>query len=226
MNGTFPLRVRHALDDAPLGAALGRMSAPAAQRADALRRSTRCPTPTRSAIRRARPSSTRCAICPRNSSGSSRGCVANGAHVHWADTGRRRQPHRDRDRAGSTASGSSPRAKSMVSEETHLNAALEAAGLEVVETDLGEYIVQLADDRPSHIVAPIIHMSRADVGRVMHERLADAAERRPGRARPATRANGCGASSSTPTWASPARISASSRPARSAWSPTRATDAW
>jgi L-lactate dehydrogenase complex protein LldF len=41
----------------------------------------------------------------------------------------------------------------------------------VVETDLGEYIVQLAGDRPSHIVAPIIHLSRSDVGRIMHERL-------------------------------------------------------
>jgi L-lactate dehydrogenase complex protein LldF len=41
----------------------------------------------------------------------------------------------------------------------------------VVETDLGEYIVQLANDRPSHIIAPIIHMTRQDVGRVMEQRL-------------------------------------------------------
>ncbi len=59
----------------------------------------------------------------------------------------------------------------MVSEETHLNASLERAGIEVVETDLGEYIVQLADDRPSHIVAPIIHLTRKQVGQVMHDRL-------------------------------------------------------
>lgn len=95
---------------------------------------------------------------------------ANGATVHWAETAadanaivvdlaRRHGVRR-------VAKG-----KSMVSEETHLNDALEAAGLEVVETDLGEYIVQLAADRPSHIVAPIIHMTRADVGRVMHETL-------------------------------------------------------
>ena len=43
--------------------------------------------------------------------------------------------------------------------------------IEVVETDLGEYIVQLAGDRPSHIVAPIIHLTRKQVGQVMHERL-------------------------------------------------------
>jgi L-lactate dehydrogenase complex protein LldF len=59
----------------------------------------------------------------------------------------------------------------MVSEETHLNAALEAAGVTPIETDLGEYIVQLAGDRPSHIIAPIIHLTRQDVGRVMEQRL-------------------------------------------------------
>jgi len=59
----------------------------------------------------------------------------------------------------------------MVSEETHLNGALERAGLSVIETDLGEYIVQLGGDRPSHIIAPIVHMTREQVGRLMHERL-------------------------------------------------------
>ena len=59
----------------------------------------------------------------------------------------------------------------MASEETHLNHALEGAGLRVVETDLGEYIVQLAHDRPSHIILPIIHMTREDVGQVMHKEI-------------------------------------------------------
>ena len=59
----------------------------------------------------------------------------------------------------------------MVSEETHLNDALEAEGVDVVETDLGEYIVPLRKDRPSHIVAPITHLTRQDVGRVVSERL-------------------------------------------------------
>ncbi len=63
------------------------------------------------------------------------------------------------------------KSKSMTSEEIHLNAALEAAGLHVRETDLGEYIVQLASDRPSHVTAPIIHMSVDDVRRVFHEHL-------------------------------------------------------
>lgn len=53
--------------------------------------------------------------------------------------------------------------KSMATEEVGLNAALEAAGVEVVETDLGEYIIQLAGEKPSHIVAPAIHKSREEI---------------------------------------------------------------
>ena len=50
------------------------------------------------------------------------------------------------------------KSKSMATEETQLNVALEAAGLTPIETDLGELIVQLAQDRPSHLVMPVIHM--------------------------------------------------------------------
>ena len=63
------------------------------------------------------------------------------------------------------------KSKSMATEEIHLNEGLEAAGIAVRETDLGEYIVQLAKDRPSHIILPIVHMNRADVGRVMEREL-------------------------------------------------------
>ncbi len=72
-----------------------------------------------------------------------------------------------------TASGARrvTKSKSMTSEEIHLNPALEAAGLEVRETDLGEYIIQLAGDRPSHVTAPIIHMSVEDVREVFAENL-------------------------------------------------------
>jgi L-lactate dehydrogenase complex protein LldF len=55
------------------------------------------------------------------------------------------------------------KSKSMASEEIRLNQALEAAGLEVIETDLGEYIIQLAGETPSHIVAPAIHKTREQV---------------------------------------------------------------
>ena len=55
------------------------------------------------------------------------------------------------------------KSKSMLSEEMHLNAALEAAGIRPVETDLGEYIVQLAGETPSHIIAPAVHKTLAEV---------------------------------------------------------------
>ena len=61
--------------------------------------------------------------------------------------------------------------KSMVSEEIELNPVLEGDGMEVVETDLGEFIVQLDNDRPSHIVAPILHKTKEDCARVFKEKL-------------------------------------------------------
>ncbi len=59
------------------------------------------------------------------------------------------------------------KSKSMTSEEIHLNHALEAAGIEAVETDLGEYIIQLAQHRPSHIVAPAIHLSAEEIAVIL-----------------------------------------------------------
>ncbi len=66
------------------------------------------------------------------------------------------------------------KAKSMVSEELNLNHVLEAAGIRSVETDLGEYIVQMAGQRPSHLVAPALHLSAGDVGRLFSEKLGEA----------------------------------------------------
>ncbi len=63
------------------------------------------------------------------------------------------------------------KAKSMVSEEIHLNHLLESHNIEVVETDLGEYIVQIAGETPSHILAPAIHKNRRQVGRLFREKL-------------------------------------------------------
>jgi L-lactate dehydrogenase complex protein LldF len=59
----------------------------------------------------------------------------------------------------------------MVTEEIGLNAALEAAGIEVVETDLGEFIAQKGQDHPSHIIAPILHLTRQEVGHIFEETL-------------------------------------------------------
>ncbi len=65
------------------------------------------------------------------------------------------------------------KAKSMVSEEIGLNHFLEKHGIEVLETDLGEYIVQLAGQRPTHIVTPALHLSAAEIGRLFTDKLGE-----------------------------------------------------
>lgn len=63
------------------------------------------------------------------------------------------------------------KSKSMVTEEVHLNAFLEAHGIESVETDLGEYIQQLDGEPPYHIVTPAMHKSKEDVAKLFYEKL-------------------------------------------------------
>jgi L-lactate dehydrogenase complex protein LldF len=63
------------------------------------------------------------------------------------------------------------KSKSMTTEEIELNRALTASGAHPVETDLGEWIIQLADEPPSHIIAPAIHKTRRQVAQLFHERL-------------------------------------------------------
>ena len=87
---------------------------------------------------------------------------ANGGHVHWcADAAEARETVlricRDKD-AKSVLKG-----KSMISEEIGLNDFLEKEDLKVVETDLGEYIIQLRHEPPSHIIAPAIHVHKEQV---------------------------------------------------------------
>jgi L-lactate dehydrogenase complex protein LldF len=73
------------------------------------------------------------------------------------------------------------KAKTMVSEEIELNQALEAASIQAVETDLGEFILQLAGERPAHIVAPAMHKTRADVADLFAARLDPARTEEPAR---------------------------------------------
>jgi L-lactate dehydrogenase complex protein LldF len=63
------------------------------------------------------------------------------------------------------------KSKSMTTEETHLNVALEAANIQVVETDLGEYIIQLAEETPSHIIVPAIHKTKRQIAELFTEEL-------------------------------------------------------
>ena len=91
-----------------------------------------------------------------------RNATAAGATVHWAET------TADVNRivcelAAKYGVKKAVKSKSMVSEECALNDALEAAGVQVVETDLGEYILQLAKEPPSHIVAPVVHKTKDEV---------------------------------------------------------------
>lgn len=65
------------------------------------------------------------------------------------------------------------KSKTMVSEEMDLNHLLASVGVRAVETDLGEYLVQLAGQRPVHLVTPALHMSAADVGRLFEEKLGE-----------------------------------------------------
>jgi L-lactate dehydrogenase complex protein LldF len=63
------------------------------------------------------------------------------------------------------------KSKSMVTEEIHLNDALQVSGMEVIETDLGEYIIQLAGETPSHIIAPAIHKTKAQIAELFGAKL-------------------------------------------------------
>ena len=75
------------------------------------------------------------------------------------------------DLAGTRQVGMAIKSKSMVSEELGLNQVLEGIGVEVYETDLGEYIIQLAGETPSHIVAPALHKSKEDVALLLSQKL-------------------------------------------------------
>ena len=100
--------------------------------------------------------------------------LARGAHVCWASTG---AEARDYIRRVVTRHGATKvvKSKSMATEEIDLNATLAANGTDVVETDLGEWIVQLADEVPSHIIAPALHRDRQQI----HDLFVEKAQARP-----------------------------------------------
>ncbi len=91
-----------------------------------------------------------------------RAVTACGGTVHWAedDAAARRLVVEIARAHGVTRAVKS---KSMVSEECAINEALQSAGIQVTETDLGEYILQLADEPPSHIVAPVVHKNKEEI---------------------------------------------------------------
>lgn len=99
-------------------------------------------------------------------------CMENGIQVHWAETPEQANAAvlaiMEKHRATRMVKG-----KSMVSEEIHLNAFLQSKGIEVTETDLGEFIIQLAGETPSHIIVPAIHKNRDEVAAIFHQYIPD-----------------------------------------------------
>ena len=93
-----------------------------------------------------------------------------GGHVHWAATAEEAREivlRLCREHGVRTA----VKSKSMATEEIDLNEALEHAGVTPIETDLGEYIIQLAHERPSHIIAPAIHKTKGQVAELFSKVL-------------------------------------------------------
>ena len=93
-----------------------------------------------------------------------------GGHVHWARDGE--EANRIvLEIARSHGVRRAVKVKSMATEEIGLNHALIAAGIQTLETDLGEYIVQLAGVAPSHIIAPAVHLTKEDIADLFREKL-------------------------------------------------------
>src|SRR5947209_16349901 len=96
----------------------------------------------------------------------------NGGQVHWASTA---EDARQivLQIAKQSKCQRAVKSKSMTSEEIHLNTALEAAGIHVTETDFGEFIIQLAGERPSHLVAPAVHHTRESIARILSKEVGE-----------------------------------------------------
>jgi L-lactate dehydrogenase complex protein LldF len=99
--------------------------------------------------------------------------INNGIRIHWATDAQEHNQivHSILRRNGITQMVKS---KSMLTEECHLNHYLEEQGINVVDSDLGELIVQLAKEPPSHIVLPCIHKKKEEIGDIFHEHLGSA----------------------------------------------------
>ncbi|OOR99132.1 iron-sulfur cluster-binding protein [Haemophilus paracuniculus] len=94
----------------------------------------------------------------------------NGGHVYFAETAEEATAY-IRKVALEKQAKKIVKSKSMVTEEIGLNEVLEKEGMKVVETDLGEYLLQIVGDKPSHIVVPAIHKDRYKIRQELHEQL-------------------------------------------------------
>ena len=96
--------------------------------------------------------------------------IRRGGKVIWAKDGEEAMTEVIRIMKKATAK-TVVKSKSMTTEEIHVNAALEKEGIESVETDLGEFIVQLRNEHPYHIVTPAMHLSKEDVAKTFNEKF-------------------------------------------------------
>ncbi len=112
------------------------------------------------------------ALLPRLLEKLEQNCHQNGIKVHWAETvdqGNRIVL----DILNSRNVKRVVKGKSMVSEEMHLNRFLEKNGIKPLESDLGEYIIQLAGEKPSHIIVPAIHKNKKEIAELFHKHIPD-----------------------------------------------------
>ncbi|MFK5985145.1 MAG: LutB/LldF family L-lactate oxidation iron-sulfur protein [Pseudomonadota bacterium] len=96
--------------------------------------------------------------------------IANGIQVHWAETAEQANQI-TLQILNSKNAKTVVKGKSMVSEEVEMNHYLEQHGIEITESDLGEFIIQLADEAPSHIVMPAVHKNRQQIAQLFHQKF-------------------------------------------------------
>lgn len=94
----------------------------------------------------------------------------SGAHVYWAETASEARKIIEKIILGKKAR-LVVKAKSMVTEEIELNSHLQKKGIEVIETDLGEWLIQLAGERPSHITAPALHLTKEKIAELLEKKF-------------------------------------------------------
>ncbi|PJF38865.1 MAG: (Fe-S)-binding protein, partial [Phototrophicales bacterium] len=98
-------------------------------------------------------------------------CTQNGIQVHWAQTPAQANEIvaqiAARNQANTIVKG-----KSMASEEIGLNTYMAQRNVDCIETDMGEFIVQIANETPSHIIMPAIHKNKAQIAQLLHEHIA------------------------------------------------------
>jgi L-lactate dehydrogenase complex protein LldF len=99
-------------------------------------------------------------------------CTQNGIQVHWAEATSEANHHVLRIMKDHTAT-ILVKGKSMVSEEMELNDFLLKNGIEAIETDLGEFIIQLNNETPSHIIVPAIHKNKMQIAQIFHQKLSE-----------------------------------------------------